>query len=544
MSGTRPLTPAGSGPGTLGSVTCLRRCSLPYVPQPFPDEILGSWFARVRVISQPGTWKRFASAQTGRRNVHLPFFRMRNDSLSTLLSALGSSLEVARESMTIAPYWRRFLPTDASSFELKCQQLAAGVKDPSPRFCPACLEDDLRIFGASYWHREHQLPNVLGCRKHRVRLADRCAACSRLPAKASSTVIEPITVRCECGADLRRQGSELRAPSLYWEFVEFSASALHSPAKSLLGTQYSHVGSQLREQIPLEAALARLAPRGAILVASASYVSSRELCVLFAATSTKFEDAVMRYQRSAYIPDKQTRQSWCDLSHPELRRLLLCWCRLHPGLGPESAGRLYWRVRLLDVRWFESRFPSTRRAPVPSVALDRAEICTFLHAGRGSVMWIAAGLRAAVRDADWLRSLLNASRTQSLATRTRRRHEAVSSEIADSIRRLEDARPPVYITLPRIAQCLASGSSAAELGRLICRSPELELSIRRANETLQKRRLRWVAEDALASDLPLMPTAWAAKAHLPYSVGLANEMFTVAREMAAEGLLVGERWNG
>lgn len=34
------------------------------------------------------------------------------------------------------------------------------------RFCPYCLEDDLKAFGESYWRRSHQLATVLVCRHH------------------------------------------------------------------------------------------------------------------------------------------------------------------------------------------------------------------------------------------------------------------------------------------------------------------------------------------------------------------------------------------
>lgn len=34
------------------------------------------------------------------------------------------------------------------------------------RFCPYCLEDDLKAFGESYWRRSHQIATVLVCRHH------------------------------------------------------------------------------------------------------------------------------------------------------------------------------------------------------------------------------------------------------------------------------------------------------------------------------------------------------------------------------------------
>jgi len=37
---------------------------------------------------------------------------------------------------------------------------------PNLRFCPECVNEDLAIFGESYWRREHQLPAVSMCQHH------------------------------------------------------------------------------------------------------------------------------------------------------------------------------------------------------------------------------------------------------------------------------------------------------------------------------------------------------------------------------------------
>ena len=40
------------------------------------------------------------------------------------------------------------------------------------RYCPYCVRDDMDVYGETYWHRVHQLPAMLYCTKHNVRLRD------------------------------------------------------------------------------------------------------------------------------------------------------------------------------------------------------------------------------------------------------------------------------------------------------------------------------------------------------------------------------------
>lgn len=52
---------------------------------------------------------------------------------------------------------------------------------PKPYLCPDCVRADLDKYGMSYWHREHQLPGVLWCGRHRspLKYADAEAALLR-----------------------------------------------------------------------------------------------------------------------------------------------------------------------------------------------------------------------------------------------------------------------------------------------------------------------------------------------------------------------------
>lgn len=47
-----------------------------------------------------------------------------------------------------------------------------GLWQPYLRHCPDCMEQDMKIYGETYWHRLHQLPGVAICPKHGIRIQD------------------------------------------------------------------------------------------------------------------------------------------------------------------------------------------------------------------------------------------------------------------------------------------------------------------------------------------------------------------------------------
>ncbi|MDJ0577721.1 MAG: TniQ family protein [Xenococcaceae cyanobacterium MO_234.B1] len=40
------------------------------------------------------------------------------------------------------------------------------------KFCPKCCAEDTRKYGEAYWHRQHQIPGMLVCLKHKISLLD------------------------------------------------------------------------------------------------------------------------------------------------------------------------------------------------------------------------------------------------------------------------------------------------------------------------------------------------------------------------------------
>lgn len=43
---------------------------------------------------------------------------------------------------------------------------------PKLKYCPVCMKEEVEAYGESYWHREHQIPSITACRKHKCRLID------------------------------------------------------------------------------------------------------------------------------------------------------------------------------------------------------------------------------------------------------------------------------------------------------------------------------------------------------------------------------------
>lgn len=71
------------------------------------------------------------------------------------------------------------------------------------RFCRACIDNDTQKFGAPYFHRDHQLPGVFHCLKHREPLIDGCLACGWKMKKLELNPIPPADGKCpKCGKRL------------------------------------------------------------------------------------------------------------------------------------------------------------------------------------------------------------------------------------------------------------------------------------------------------------------------------------------------------
>lgn len=145
-----------------------------YIAEPYPDELIGSVLIRT-------------ARHRGIGNKKLTSLLM-NSSQTKIPLLLSLHLNTLAEAMCLTPlnllhahtpfrfitafmtnefteYLARQLTSGSyGSLSVLCQSVTFGRL--RPRYCPSCVQEDLRIFGESYWHRKHNLPFVDVCCLH------------------------------------------------------------------------------------------------------------------------------------------------------------------------------------------------------------------------------------------------------------------------------------------------------------------------------------------------------------------------------------------
>jgi hypothetical protein len=161
---------------------------LSFFPKLYPDELLYSGLARYHIRSGNKSFRQShlelfqSSLQKGR--LILP------NNLNKLIKILpfGTSISVENiiQSHTLYPFYTTFLTqneawllkdvmkkqVNQSIFQVAKVALNSTDNLKFLRFCPLCLEEDMKNYGEAYWHRTHQFPSVMVCAIHNVLLYD------------------------------------------------------------------------------------------------------------------------------------------------------------------------------------------------------------------------------------------------------------------------------------------------------------------------------------------------------------------------------------
>lgn len=154
-----------------------------FFPDPYPDELLYSVFARyhqrTKYNSKSATLRDLLGVR-GKITIDLP------SSLEQLIRAMpaGNIYSVDRiiQENTLLPFYSPFLPPKrviqlyddmkapkrASIIQLRIGINVSKIRLGSMRFCPLCVKEDLLQYGETYWHRLHQIPGVKACFSHGV----------------------------------------------------------------------------------------------------------------------------------------------------------------------------------------------------------------------------------------------------------------------------------------------------------------------------------------------------------------------------------------
>ena len=161
-----------------------------FFPTPYPDECLYSilcrYYARGGVIDGIVMASRilFGKIQSLRTSVYLPLRIERLDGWCSPSSGITKYTVTANN--TLYPYWavsypthRRNeienvinsrTPTNEKIYTGFLRILRSRVK--YLRYCPFCAAEDVEAYGETYWHRQHQLLEMVYCLKHEIRLVD------------------------------------------------------------------------------------------------------------------------------------------------------------------------------------------------------------------------------------------------------------------------------------------------------------------------------------------------------------------------------------
>lgn len=149
-----------------------------YFPRPYPDELIGSLILRA-CVHRGISLKNMSGILAGRCRSY--FSLAMSSCLDEIATATDSDAMKLLWENTVFPYATAFMSateTDRLAHSLlqndhignAALTQAATQGGLGQRFCLQCLREDEMQFGEAYWHREHNLPFVLMCRKHNLPL--------------------------------------------------------------------------------------------------------------------------------------------------------------------------------------------------------------------------------------------------------------------------------------------------------------------------------------------------------------------------------------
>lgn len=329
---------------------------IPYIPEPHPDEILGSWLGRISLHNSRGTWfdlLKICGLSDGK-----PFFDLvdYDANIEQLFVLLGTSYEKVLQELTTLPYWLTFNATNDESVipgttQLKMPLNVRGAKmdrisimgsrrvqgEPiSATFCIRCLSEDKERYGDAYWHRSHQLPNIYFCPIHQCELHDRCPNCSKRVLAPKRGLMPLPKQSCDCGCEFASVQLVGRPNSAHLKLGKLSASALdvqaiewcradvifqikqwfkedgeHDKFISLLETTFGSIPDPLLHENQLSVTSSMSVPGRKLFFRGAPGVSSApDFCAMLVALQKDLPEAIQAFKRVRERPADKPRNRY------------------------------------------------------------------------------------------------------------------------------------------------------------------------------------------------------------------------------------------
>lgn len=155
-----------------------------YFPEIYLDELVYSWLSRYFVYSGC-TNNRMLLSQlfySKSSNPSIEFIGHLNEAAEQQITQVYSMDDLILNH-TMFPQYARFLTAEKRKMaltELKCYCDPHKVFTILPRnedelwlkYCPQCAAEDRKVYGETYWHRTHQIRNMMICPIHKCKLVN------------------------------------------------------------------------------------------------------------------------------------------------------------------------------------------------------------------------------------------------------------------------------------------------------------------------------------------------------------------------------------
>lgn len=558
---------------------------LPYQAEPFPDEIIGSWLARLRMVNGLGAWWPTLEAVSSGKRVPVALLDRSEvkGSLGRLLSSLGMTRSQAELRLTTLPFWLALGAHAGGGGEqpdtgidqglgpvngYTLFNVAAGVT-PTARFCPSCVRDDFHNQGWPYWHRTHQLPIVLVCHLHGSPLRDRCANCQRVIAPWSKRLVDPLSPTCPfCSADLAEPSRVTDHPwhANYLALARFAYEALHAdppfPANSTVHGAFKRHFRKLRLQdgVTLSGALERafglrrintytatskeakavlgLCRTPAVRVRS-DRTTAPTVAAAFVAVGLDYKAALKvllgdeEVIPSGRQPAAESVEIWTtETARAAVLDLERTCSTFTLKESLRHRPRLYWYLRLKDLQWLAERIGALRKSRIPSIADDRSYLVRVMSLDSSGDAPLASlrnrpeYIRARIRDSDWfegaVHDLENVRRDKSEMDRARLLSGRANRLSAAIAEHCNSRDRPQAINVMSLSRL--TGLGMVQIMDVIDFHPGIQADIDRAGESFVRRRIEWATRQVLNSGGAVTRSAIFRVAGFKKTYGQASEV--------------------
>lgn len=155
-----------------------------YLPEIYPDELVYSWFSRYFVRSGYTNHKMLISQlfYSIKNNPSVEFIGHLNKEAEQQITQVYSMDDLILQH-TMFPQYAKFMTAEKRKMalaELKQYSdphkfltiLPRNDKEKRLKYCPLCVAADRKKYGETYWHRIHQLRNMMICPIHKCKLVN------------------------------------------------------------------------------------------------------------------------------------------------------------------------------------------------------------------------------------------------------------------------------------------------------------------------------------------------------------------------------------